>query len=70
MVRLSEIRKEHGLSQKQLAAALSLEQTHISRWERGSRKPSADSLIALCKILKTSADYLLGLENDDGSKNY
>ena len=69
-IRLREAREELGLTQDKLAKAMNTQQTHVARWERGARKPSIDTVIAIAKILKVSSDYLLGLENEDGTKNY
>ncbi|MHB8490793.1 MAG: helix-turn-helix domain-containing protein [Solirubrobacteraceae bacterium] len=42
-----ELRKEHKLTQKQLAAASGINQGEISRIERGQTNPTASTLAAL-----------------------
>jgi DNA-binding XRE family transcriptional regulator len=42
-----ELRKEHHLTQKQLAAASGVNQAEISRIERGQTNPTASTLAAL-----------------------
>lgn len=42
-----ELRKEHNLTQKQLAAASGINQAEISRIERGQTNPTASTLAAL-----------------------
>ena len=42
--RLRQLRKEKGLSQKELAEALNVANTTVSIWERGLRKPEMDTL--------------------------
>ena len=60
MNRIKELRKHRGLSQKQLADALYVNQTAVSQWERGATTPSKETLIKLANILNTSTDDLLG----------
>jgi transcriptional regulator with XRE-family HTH domain len=42
-----ELRKQHKLTQKQLAAASGIDQGEISRIERGQTNPTAATLAAL-----------------------
>lgn len=62
--RLRAIRKERGLTQKDLAKKAGLRQATLSHIERGFAAPRADKLAALCRALDVSADYLLGLTDD------
>lgn len=62
--RLVEMRNELNLSQVDLAAKVGVTSICISRWETGVRIPNAISIIALCKALNCSADYLLGLSDE------
>ena len=62
--RLVEMRSELGLSQGKLGELVGVSDACVSRWESGIRIPKADSIIALCKVLKCSADYLLGLSDE------
>jgi transcriptional regulator with XRE-family HTH domain len=59
--RLREIRLEKGLRQKDVADALGLTLRAICNYEAGTREPSLDLLISICKYLDVPADYLLGL---------
>jgi transcriptional regulator with XRE-family HTH domain len=52
-------------SQEELAALLSVHQTHVSAMKRGARFPSVPVLASLANILETNTDYLLGLTDDD-----
>ena len=67
---LSEVRTEEKLTQKQVADIIGVSRTCYASWEQGTRQPNIEKLHALCKTLHVSADYLLGLENYDGTKNY
>ena len=43
--RLAQLRKEHGLSQNDLADQLKVSRQAVSRWEQGLAMPSSDNLI-------------------------
>lgn len=68
--RLNELMEDKNITQKALAKTIGSTQQSISRYQRGERTPDIDTLAALVKVFEVSADYLLGLENEDGSKNY
>lgn len=55
-------RKNAGMTQKQLADAIGVYQKDISRWEKGERTPSAESVKVLCQTLHISADELLDIK--------
>lgn len=59
--RIKELRKEKGLTQKQLAALMNKSETGLASWEQGLSEPNVNDLRLLCKIFDVSADYLLGL---------
>ena len=61
--RLKDLREENNLTLKQLGDAIGVSDIAISRWENNKRTPNIDSLLALCKYFKVSADYLIGLED-------
>ena len=69
-IRLKELRVEKGLTQKQLAFAVNTTDDSIFSWEKGRSKPPIETIRQLCIILETSADYLLGLEDETGRKIY
>ena len=55
--KITELRKKHGLSQKEFAAKLGINAQTVSRWERGATIPSAESLLAITKHLNAPSDY-------------
>ena len=55
---LKSVRESNGLSQKQLAEAMSTSQQRVSEWECGKVEPSLHSLIKLIKILNSSFEEL------------
>ena len=68
--RLREKREERGMTQNQLAKELNTVRQNLSRWELGQFEPSQDEIIEICKLLEVTADYLLGLEDENGIKTY
>ena len=59
--RLVKLRKEHGLSQEQLADKLGVSRQAVSKWERVEASPDTDNLICLAKLYNMSLDELLNV---------
>ena len=59
--RLTEALKENNMSQKALAKRIFMSQAIVNNYCTGKREPSLDVLIAICKELNVTSDYLLGL---------
>ena len=57
--KLQELRKKRGLTQEELAEALFVSRTAISKWESGRGYPNIDSLKAMSKYFLVSIDELL-----------
>jgi transcriptional regulator with XRE-family HTH domain len=64
-VKLREARKKKGLTQKDIAAALEVSQSNVSNYEKGNYSLSSEQIIKLVKVLECSADYLLGLIDEE-----
>jgi transcriptional regulator with XRE-family HTH domain len=63
--RLKEARAKKGLSQNELAKAIAVHVTNISRYERGENMPTSDVLGKLANALDTTVDFLVsGSVND------
>lgn len=60
--KLQELRKQKGLTQEELAAALYVSRTAISKWESGRGYPNIDSLKAIAKYFGITVDVLLSGE--------
>lgn len=58
---LAAARRERGLTQVELAAALGATQRVISHYETRAELPPAAALVALARVLQVSSDELLGL---------
>lgn len=59
--RLRMMRKEKGLTQKQLGELIGVGRTTISEYESGKIVPRQDGLVKLAEVLHTSVDFLTGL---------
>lgn len=57
--KLQELRKSRGLTQEELAEALYVSRTAISKWESGRGYPSIDSLKVISNYFSVSIDDLL-----------
>lgn len=68
--KLKSIRKERGMTQKNVYELLQISPNGYASWEQGRTEPDIKSIRNLCKILRVSADYLLGLEDETGTKLY
>ena len=66
--RLRELRQEKSLSMKALAKILNTSDVAINNWENGINEPKISYLKQIAIYFDVSCDYLLGLEDETGSK--
>ena len=66
--RLKQLRTEKNLSQTELAKVLNVSQRSISSWETGFRQPDFETLERIAKFFEVTTDYILGLEDETGTK--
>lgn len=59
--RLRRLRKERGLTQVAMEMRTGIEQTLLSKYERGERVPPTETLMLLARFFHTSMDYIAGL---------
>ena len=57
--KLQDLRKNKGLTQEELAEALYVSRTAISKWESGRGYPNIDSLKEIAKYFSVTIDELL-----------
>ena len=62
--RIRELREDHDLTQRQMAAELGMPQPQYYRYEQGFRDIPTDILIKLADMFDTSTDYILGRTDD------
>lgn len=60
--KLQELRKSRGFTQEELAEALFVSRTAISKWESGRGYPSIDSLKEIARFFSVTIDELLSGE--------
>lgn len=60
--RISEIRKRQAMTQVQLAEVLGMDQSLLSRYERGALRLHGALVADLARALHVSADEILGLK--------
>ena len=60
--KLSELRAAKGVTQDEVANALSISNKTVSKWENGMSEPDLTMLIALAHYYNVTTDTLLGLE--------
>ena len=58
--RIAELRKEKGLSQRQLAKEIGTSQANLSRWEQGLNEPSIMECWKIADYFGVSIDLLCG----------
>ena len=63
--RLRDIRKDHDDTQESLGKKLGFSTPTVSKWEQGKTDPDLETLKQICRMYEVSADYLLGLTDDD-----
>lgn len=59
MLRLQELRKQMGLTQKELAQKLNMSAGNLCDWEKGRTEPDIKKLIELADFFDVSLDELL-----------
>ncbi|MGN0456489.1 MAG: helix-turn-helix domain-containing protein [Acutalibacteraceae bacterium] len=61
--RLKELRTDRDMSQIELAKALNLRSSAISKYENNLTQPSIDTLKKLANIFDVTVDYLVGVSD-------
>jgi transcriptional regulator with XRE-family HTH domain len=61
--RIRHLREMHNMKQIDLVNNLNVKQSTLSNWERGTRQPDNDHLIAISEIFGVTTDYLLGVSD-------
>ena len=65
---LKQIRKEHHLSQEELAELLDVSRQAVSKWEQGQGYPEVEKLLLLSTKLNISLDALMSVEMNRGAE--
>lgn len=64
---ISKLRKEHHLTQEQLAEALGVTFASVSKWERGAATPELNLIAKMADFFGVSLDALVGFALQNGS---
>lgn len=65
---LIEAIRESGFTQAEIARKVKIKSSTIAQYLSGRAMPALDTLANLCAFLDVSADYILGLEDENGIK--
>lgn len=62
---LRKIRKSREMTQRDVYLKLQVSPNCYASWEQGRTQPDIESIKKLCEIFSVSADYLLGIKDDE-----
>lgn len=62
---LKDLRIDSDMTQEQVAKELGISVSHYGHFETGIREPNLHTLTELCQLFHVSADYLLGIAEDE-----
>ncbi len=65
--RITETLQKRGMTQKELAGRIGVTEAVMSRYVSGDREPKPDVLANIATALRTTSDFLLGIENEEFS---
>ena len=60
---LAKLRKEHNLTQREVAAKLDFSDKSVSKWESGESIPGVDVLVKLAQLYEVKLDYFVTEEH-------
>ena len=66
--RLRALREDRDLSQGEVGKIIQKSQQGYSHIENGRAELKIEDLVTLCRFYQVSADYIIGLSNDVGTK--
>lgn len=62
--RLRDLREDHDMVQKEVAAFLGIDQRVYSNYETGKREIPTRFVVSLARLYNTSTDYILGMTDE------
>ena len=69
MLKLKELRHDRGLTQEQVGKIINVTRGQVSKYESGKRMLNQQQIVDLVKALNTTADYFLGLAENEKEPN-
>ncbi len=67
-LRIAQLRGTRGITQKELAQAMSISYQSVSKWECGAAYPDITMLPKLARYFGVSVDYILGLDSRESKR--
>lgn len=67
--RIKSVRRENGLSQRELAKRLEISNRAVSKWEKGLSYPSTENLIRIAEIFAIPLDYFFEKKREENERN-
>lgn len=67
--KIAELRKNKGMTQRDLAQKMHVTDKAVSKWERNASRPDIDSIAILAETLDTPVEELLRCTNAAAPKN-
>lgn len=68
--KMQQLRKQKGLSLRELGSRLNIAHSHLSMIENGKKKPNLELLGAIAQIYDVSVSYLVGEEYSKEEKSF
>lgn len=66
---IKRLRKQHNLSQEQLAEKLNVSRQSVSKWESGLAYPEMDKVLQICKMFNVNIDDLFNQDIKEVNKD-
>ena len=63
--KIKKLRLSYNLSQVELANSLGVSKQCISNWENDNVQPSIEMLVKIARFFNVSADYFIGLTDQE-----
>ena len=68
-IQLQKLINESDKTQNAICKELGVSKQKLSKWKTAYNEPSLDELAIIANYFDVTADYLIGLENEDGTRN-
>ena len=67
--RLKQLIEQSGKKQNEICKELGVSKQKLSKWKTAYSEPNLDEVVVIARYFEVTTDYLLGAENEDGTKN-
>lgn len=69
-MKLQQLIKESNKTQNEICKELGVSKQKLSKWKNAYNEPSIAELALVARYFHVTADFLIGIENYDGTKEY